>query len=327
MRYDTDFDREVERTRRLERRQRRERFDPECPDFNQAAVLEETLGKMGGSLINPVTHQGYLYLPWAPDDPQLPYRKRSRTEQRLLDEAAYHLRTLGLTYRQMAQKLHVSPTAARGRVKRHIHYHRTQIVEHVADVRMMDLEMLRLLTQAHSIPAIHGNRTAGRIMLQIIAQRHRLLKDERLPTQEALLKMSQEDLIPGYDDLEIDREDELLHADRQEHLRRQQAEATASRSASEASNPGDTPTLPQPLPDREGSSAPIPHTSASVISALLILTLLAHALIALQTTHHAPRDAEPAQLTCTQSLQARATAALSRRYASGNFVLSRSGFP
>ena len=124
-----------------------------------------------------------------------------------LCEDAFELRAGGLTYRQIATRQGVSPSAAYKRVRRAMERHRQQHAESREETRSLELTRLGWLEQRLIPAALRDDREAVRLVLRIIELRRRLLRDRAAdeeaagpPELQALLARFEQDSGFGIQD-------------------------------------------------------------------------------------------------------------------------------
>ena len=99
------------------------------------------------------------------------------------DEDALRMRSQGMSYRQIGERLGVTTTMAHRRVKRQVVRQNTILNEKLEDARDIELEKLRLMEQALMADAIGGDHSAIKLVLRIMDMRRKYLKD--IPLEHA----------------------------------------------------------------------------------------------------------------------------------------------
>ena len=107
------------------------------------------------------------------------------------DEEAFRLRSSGMTYRQIGEKMGVDQSMAHRRVKRQMMRQKMYLNEKLEEARDFELEKLRQMEQALMPEAFGGDHKAIKLVLRIMEMRRRYLKD--IPLEHSELFPSIED--------------------------------------------------------------------------------------------------------------------------------------
>ncbi len=107
------------------------------------------------------------------------------------DEEAFRLRTSGMTYRQIGEKMGVDQSMAHRRVKRQMMRQKMYLNEKLEEARDFELDKLRQMEQAILPDATSGDHSAIKLVLRIMEMRRKYLKD--IPLERGELYPSIED--------------------------------------------------------------------------------------------------------------------------------------
>lgn len=104
--------------------------------------------------------------------------QQAEQEERIrLDEEAFQLHVRRQTYRQIAQKMNISPGGAHKRVQRHLYRKRNVLAERPQDVRDFDIALIETCSRQIQKQARQGNLWAFALLMQSVGLCHRLRKD------------------------------------------------------------------------------------------------------------------------------------------------------
>ena len=124
------------------------------------------------------------------------------------DEDAFRLRSTGMTYRQIGERLGVDASMAHRRVKRQVFRQKTLLNERLEDTRDLELEKLRQMEQSLMPDAIGGDHAAIKLVLRIMEMRRRYLKD---------IPLAHADPVPWMDDtIGLFKEDEEVEEEEED---------------------------------------------------------------------------------------------------------------
>ena len=107
------------------------------------------------------------------------------------DEEAFRLRTAGMTYRQIGEKMGVDQSMAHRRVKRQMMRQKMYLNEKLEEARDFELDKLRQMEQAILPDATSGDHASIKLVLRIMEMRRKYLKD--VPLERGELYPSIED--------------------------------------------------------------------------------------------------------------------------------------
>ncbi len=93
------------------------------------------------------------------------------------DEEAFRLRSSGMTYRQIGEKMGVDQSMAHRRVKRQMMRQKMYLNEKLEEARDFELDKLRQMEQAILPDATSGDHAAIKLVLRIMEMRRKYLKD------------------------------------------------------------------------------------------------------------------------------------------------------